>query len=90
MRVRPPIMEAIAGMSFTAKVVVQDMATTIRIKVTNIMLTLMKESWDTSKWKPLLLMVVSTHELSPSGYVTWTISLSGTIYQRIGGSNLLR
>jgi hypothetical protein len=67
MRVRPPIMEAITGVSFTVKAVVQDMVSIIKIKVTNIMLTLMKESWDTLKWKPLLLMVVLTHGLSPSG-----------------------
>jgi hypothetical protein len=60
-------MEAITGVSFTVKAVVQDMVTIIKIKVTNIMLTLMKESWDTLKWKPLLLMVVLTHGLSPSG-----------------------
>jgi hypothetical protein len=60
-------MEAITGVSFTVKAVVQDMVSIIKIKVTNIMLTLMKESWDTLKWKPLLLMVVLTHGLSPSG-----------------------
>jgi hypothetical protein len=60
-------MEAITGVSFTVEAVVQDMVSIIKIKVTNIMLTLMKESWDTLKWKPLLLMVVLTHGLSPSG-----------------------
>jgi hypothetical protein len=36
MRVRPPTMEVIADVSFRAKVVVQGMDTTIRIKVTKI------------------------------------------------------
>jgi hypothetical protein len=49
-----------------------------------------KESWDTSRWKPLYLMGTSTHGFSPSGYEIWTAFLNGIICLRTRGSTLLK
>lgn len=63
MRARPPTMEVIAGVSFRAKVVIQDMGTTINFTPIRATKPVPSESrspkfciswlsWDTSKWRP--------------------------------------
>lgn len=61
---------------------------TIRIKVTKILYIVVILGH--IKVEALLLMVVLTHGFSPTGCMTWTTSISGIIYQIIGGSGLLR